>query len=100
MRRKPDQSLDADDIQKPTALPSDAARSCKEAVRSAPLQAIFSAALVGFVLQLLPLGRIAAVLCRILLALAKPAILTFGAVKLFSWLARQAKNPEPRHKTS
>ncbi len=74
------------------AAARDSAKSYKEGIRSAPLTNILSAGAVGFILQLLPLGRIAAVLFRLFITLIKPTVLIFGAVKLFSMFAKGAKS--------
>ena len=51
-------------------------------VRQEPAQAIGVAFLAGLVLTVLPVGRLVAVLIRLVFALLRPALLILGAVKL------------------
>lgn len=52
-------------------------------VRSNPTRAIMYAALAGLVLDRLPVGRMLGGLARLTLVAAKPAILIYGATKLY-----------------
>ena len=52
-------------------------------VRSNPTRAIMYAALAGLVLDRLPVGRILGSVARLSLVAAKPAILIYGATKLY-----------------
>lgn len=52
-------------------------------VRSNPTRAIMYAALAGLVIDRLPVGRMLGGLTRLLLVAAKPAILIYGATKLY-----------------
>ncbi len=63
----------------------------KEARGFPPLAGLLSAAAFGFLLKVLPVGQIIAVLLRVSLALLKPAVLIFGALKLVSILAQGSK---------
>jgi hypothetical protein len=52
-------------------------------VRENPVQSIAYAILAGFVLNRLGIGRILSVVVRLLLFALKPAILIYGAAKLY-----------------
>ena len=52
-------------------------------VREKPTQSILYALLAGFILNRLPIGRILGGLVRLLLIAFKPAILIYGATKLY-----------------
>ena len=52
-------------------------------VRSNPTRAIMYAALAGLVLDRLPVGRMLGGVARLTLLAAKPAILIYGATKLY-----------------
>ena len=55
----------------------------EEYVREKPVQSIFYALLAGFILNRLPIGRILGSMVRLLLIAFKPAILIYGATKLY-----------------
>ncbi len=52
-------------------------------VRSNPTRAIMYAALAGLVIDRLPVGKMLGGLARLTLVAAKPAILIYGATKLY-----------------
>jgi hypothetical protein len=52
-------------------------------VREKPTQSILYALLAGFILNRLPIGRILGGVVRLLLIAFKPAILIYGATKLY-----------------
>lgn len=52
-------------------------------VRQNPTQAVGFALLAGFILNRLPLGRILGGLVRLIFVAAKPAIIAYGATKLY-----------------
>jgi hypothetical protein len=54
-----------------------------EYVREKPTQSLFYAFAVGYVLNRLPLGRVLAGVLRLLFVALKPAILIYGAAKLY-----------------
>ncbi len=58
-------------------------------VREKPAQSLFYALLAGFILNRLPLGQILGGLVRLLLIAFKPAILIYGATKLYQASQRQ-----------
>jgi hypothetical protein len=55
----------------------------EEYVRENPTRSIAYAVLAGFILNRLPIGRILGGLVRLLLIAFKPAILAYGATKLY-----------------
>jgi len=55
----------------------------EEYVRENPTRSIAYAVLAGFILNRLPIGRILSGLVRLLLIAFKPAILAYGATKLY-----------------
>ena len=52
-------------------------------VRERPAQSLLCAFLAGYVLNRLPLGRIVGGLFRLLIVALKPAILIYGAAKMY-----------------
>jgi hypothetical protein len=52
-------------------------------VREKPTQSLLYALVAGYILNRLPLGRILSGLFRLLVAALKPAILIYGAAKLY-----------------
>jgi hypothetical protein len=52
-------------------------------IREKPAQSLLCAFLAGYVLNRLPLGRIVGGLFRLLIAALRPAILVYGAAKLY-----------------
>lgn len=52
-------------------------------VREKPAQSLLWAFLAGYILNRLPLGRILSGLVRLLIVALKPAILVYGAAKLY-----------------
>jgi hypothetical protein len=60
----------------------------QENVRQAPGPSLLYAALFGYIFRLLPIGALLGALLSLILTLAKPAILVFGAMKLFETLKR------------
>ena len=55
----------------------------EEYVRENPTRSIAYAVLAGFILNRLPIGRILTSFVRLLLLACKPAILAYGATKLY-----------------
>ena len=62
----------------------------EEYVRENPVQSLGYALVAGFILNRLPIGRILSGVVRLLLIAFKPAILIYGATKLY----RAAQNDE------
>lgn len=52
-------------------------------IREKPAQSLFYAFLAGFIINRLPIGRIFSGVLRLLFFAAKPAILIYGATKLY-----------------
>ncbi len=59
---------------------------CEDTVRQSPLVAVAGAVAAGYVLNLLPVSRIAATLLKILITLLKPALLIYGAARVAEYL--------------
>lgn len=57
----------------------------EEQIRREPMKAALLAFATGFILCLLPLGRLLGVILRIALILLKPALLILGVVKLVEY---------------
>jgi hypothetical protein len=55
----------------------------EEYVRGKPAQSLLCAFVVGYVMNRLPLGRILSGLFRLLVVALKPAVLIYGAAKLY-----------------
>jgi hypothetical protein len=55
----------------------------KDYVREKPTQSLLCAFAAGYVLNRLPLGRIVSGLVRLLIVALRPAILIYGAAKLY-----------------
>src|SRR5688572_18284197 len=55
----------------------------EEYVRENPVRAVAYAVLAGFILNRLPIGRILGGFVRLLMVAFKPAILAYGATKLY-----------------
>ena len=52
-------------------------------VRERPTQSLFYAFIAGYILNRLPLGRIVSGLFRLLVVALRPAVLIYGAAKLY-----------------
>lgn len=65
-----------------------------EYVREKPTQSLFYAFAAGYVLNRLPLGRVLSGLLRLLFMALKPAILIYGAAKLYG----SAQEKETKHR--
>ena len=61
-------------------------RCCEDAVRRSPLLAVACAAAVGYMLQVLPIPRIAGALVKLAVNLLKPALLVYGTAKVWEYL--------------
>ena len=62
---------------------SEALTQAEEFVREKPGQSLLIAFLIGFILNRLPIGRLLGGLVRLLLMALKPAILVYGATKVY-----------------
>ena len=65
-------------------------------VREKPTQSLLYAFAVGYVLNRLPLGRVLAGLLRLLIMALKPAVLIYGATKLYQ--SAQDRETSPRRR--
>lgn len=63
-----------------------------EYVREKPTQSLLYAFAAGYVLNRLPVGRVVAGLLRLLLTALKPAILIYGAAKLYKSAPEQKRS--------
>lgn len=70
-------------------------RTCEEKIRTSPISAVLAAAAVGYLFRFVPLGLLVGGIVRLLLVLAKPVIVSFGAVKLFEFF-RQSSARKPQ----
>jgi len=64
-------------------------RKCEDRVRKSPTTAVLGAVVAGYFLHRLPLRAILVTQVRVLSALTPPALLLFGAAKLYEFLQRQ-----------
>lgn len=60
-------------------------------VQQEPVKAVGSAFVVGLVLSLFPVGRIVSAIAGLALALLRPALMLFGAFKVWEEFGRQKK---------
>lgn len=63
--------------------------SCEDRIRESPKKAVFGAVAAGYLLHRLPVREILVTQVRILSALTPPALILFGAAKLYDFLQRQ-----------
>ncbi len=64
-------------------------QKCENRIRKSPATAVLGAAVAGYFLHRLPLRAILVTQVRVLSALTPPALLLFGAAKLYEFLQRQ-----------
>lgn len=64
----------------------------ENSVRRSPKKAMVVAVAAGYLLHRLPVGAILAANARLLVALAPPAVLAFGAAKMCEFLQEQARS--------
>jgi hypothetical protein len=62
---------------------SEVVTQAEEFVREKPGQSLLIALLAGFILNRLPVGRLLGVILRLLLFALKPALLVYGATKVY-----------------
>lgn len=62
---------------------------CESQIRKSPTTAVLGAVAVGYLLHRLPLRAILVTQVRVLSSLTPPALLLFGAAKLYEFLQRQ-----------
>lgn len=66
-------------------------QKCENRIRKSPTKAVLSAVAAGYLMHRLPLRAIVVTQARVLSALTPPALLLFGAAKLFEFLQRQKR---------
>ena len=64
---------------------------CQNQIRKSPMTAVLGAVAAGYLLHRLPVRAILVTQVRVLSALAPPALLLLGAVKLYEFLQRQER---------
>lgn len=64
--------------------------NCEKRIRQSPVPTVLMAAGVGYFLSLLPLTRVSIALGRLACALAKPALIIIGAIKIVECLEKKA----------
>ena len=66
---------------------------CENYIRESPTTAMLGAVAFGYCLHRLPVRAILVTKVRVLSALTPPALLLFGAAKLYDFLQKQSTNP-------
>lgn len=64
-------------------------QECENRIRSSPTKAVLGAVAAGYLMHRLPMRAIVVTQVRVLAALTPPALLLFGAAKVFEFLQRQ-----------
>jgi len=64
-------------------------QTCEDRIRKSPAAAVLGAVAAGYLLHRLPVRAILVTQVRVLAALTPPALLLFGAAKLYEFLQRQ-----------
>jgi hypothetical protein len=64
-------------------------QNCENRIRKSPTQAVLGAVAAGYLMHRLPMRAIIVTQARVLSALTPPAVLLFGAAKLFEFLQCQ-----------
>jgi hypothetical protein len=74
-------------------------QECENQIRRSPATSVLGAVAVGYLLHRLPVRAILVTQVRVLAALAPPALILFGAAKLYEFLQRRESDryPESRH---
>jgi len=62
---------------------------CENEIRKSPATAVLGAVAVGYLLHRMPVRAILVTQVRVLSALTPPALILFGAAKLYEFLQRQ-----------
>ncbi|MDZ4288993.1 MAG: hypothetical protein U0984_13585 [Prosthecobacter sp.] len=66
---------------------------CEDCVRQAPLKSVLAAAAAGYLLRHVPVRALIVANVRLLTALAPPALVLYGAAKVYEYLQEQAVQP-------
>lgn len=69
-------------------------QKCENRIRKSPTKAVLGAVAAGYLMHRLPMRAIVVTQARILSALTPPALLLFGAAKLFEFLQRQKRDEQ------
>jgi hypothetical protein len=69
---------------------------CEDFVRQSPTKAVLGALAAGYLLRNLPLRSILIAKVRLLTALAPPALVLYGAAKVYEFLQEQGTLPSPQ----
>lgn len=64
-------------------------QKCENEIRKSPMTAVLGAVAVGYLLHRMPVRAILVTQVRVLSALTPPALILFGAAKLYEFLQRQ-----------
>ena len=64
-------------------------QKCESEIRKSPTTAVLGAIAVGYLLHRMPVRAILVTQVRVLSALTPPALILFGAAKIFEFLQRQ-----------
>ncbi len=67
---------------------------CENRIRHSPTKAVLGAVAAGYLMHRLPIRSIVVTQARVLAALTPPALLLFGAAKLFEFLQRQERDEQ------
>ncbi len=67
---------------------------CENRIRNSPTKAVLGAVAAGYLMHRLPMRAIVVTQARVLSALTPPALLLFGAAKLFEFLQRQKRDEQ------
>jgi hypothetical protein len=74
----------------------DSYQACEQRIRRSPTTSVLGAVLAGYCAHRLPLRAIAVAQVRVIAALAPPALLLFGAAKVYEFLQQQGAAREAR----
>lgn len=64
-------------------------QKCETGIRKSPTTAVLGAVAAGYLMHRLPVRAILVTQVRVLAALAPPALILFGAAKLYEFMQRQ-----------
>jgi hypothetical protein len=70
-------------------------QQCENRIRKSPTTAVLGAVAAGYLMHRLPMRAILVTQVRVLAALAPPALVLFGAAKLFEFLQKQESAKQP-----
>lgn len=93
-RTQPPQNLAEDGLRYTKETFDELMNQTEEYVRTNPAQSVFYAFVAGFILNRLPIGRIAGGIFRLALFALKPAILIYGATKLYQAIEEEKLPPD------